>query len=345
MRTRGGKHRQERGAAVVEFALGATVFVTILMFGIHFAEVGFIALKVTEAANFALFDATGRQHHDTNIPTWGLYAGAASASEVAANGRYMDLDGRSSKTGGALHLEAMTKVVPQGNSLMKMRCETGAAADIHGVDPSRGGTLSNGINAPNTGNTGFACSAEAIVSAYGIPTSFLEQGGVGGFFSVAHSKPLNIHLCAVGQAYGGSCQNAGRFGILLDDWGWSGYAEGKNCHLNSRAGCANPGYFKVARNVYLPSRTGAAGTALVASVGGSPALTQPEDEFWMSFEGEDSPHGQPFMEVLDNGEHEGFTHWQTSPFTTGYPYMKTSYTYAWESRVANQGCFLGLKCP
>jgi hypothetical protein len=57
------KRREERGQGTVELAIGLLVFVTVLIFGIHFAELSFLSLKTTEAASYAIWDSTGRRVH------------------------------------------------------------------------------------------------------------------------------------------------------------------------------------------------------------------------------------------------------------------------------------------
>ena len=71
-----------RGQATVELALGLLIFVTVLIFGIHFAEMGFLSLKVTEASASAIWDATAYQTH-SKLPNSNPRAGVARA--VAAS--------------------------------------------------------------------------------------------------------------------------------------------------------------------------------------------------------------------------------------------------------------------
>src|SRR5207249_4993558 len=52
------------GQAAAEAAIGMLVFVTVLMFGLHFAEVGYLTVKIQEAANGALWDTTAKKMHD-----------------------------------------------------------------------------------------------------------------------------------------------------------------------------------------------------------------------------------------------------------------------------------------
>ncbi len=60
-RHRGG---QQRGQGTVEMALGVLLFVTVFIFGIHFAEVGYLSLKVQEASTSALWDTTSAKMHE-----------------------------------------------------------------------------------------------------------------------------------------------------------------------------------------------------------------------------------------------------------------------------------------
>ncbi|MBS1150350.1 MAG: putative pilus biosis operon protein, partial [Myxococcaceae bacterium] len=52
-----------RGQAIVESVLGILVFISVLMFGLHFADVTFTQMKVTEAAQSAVWDSTAGQMH------------------------------------------------------------------------------------------------------------------------------------------------------------------------------------------------------------------------------------------------------------------------------------------
>ena len=52
-----------RGQAIVEATLGILVFISVLLFGLHFAEITFTQMKVTEAAQAAIWDSTSGQMH------------------------------------------------------------------------------------------------------------------------------------------------------------------------------------------------------------------------------------------------------------------------------------------
>ena len=99
--------RGPRGQALAETVLGLLVFVTILMFGIHFAEVGYLSLKVQEASTSALWDSTGAKMHE--LP--GTFNGQAAAIKAAggnATNRYKDFDGRSSQKGSSAPVQVFT---------------------------------------------------------------------------------------------------------------------------------------------------------------------------------------------------------------------------------------------
>ena len=72
---------RDRGQAVLEMSLGALLFVTVLLFGIHYAEVTFTQMKVTEAASSTMWDVTaGKMHH------WDLVAEHERHRQFGARG-------------------------------------------------------------------------------------------------------------------------------------------------------------------------------------------------------------------------------------------------------------------
>src|SRR5262249_27624927 len=84
----GGDAMSARGQAVVETSLFMLVFITILVFAIHFAEIGWMTVKTQEPANSALWDATSRQMHDTSSANWDLYKQAITFAQGNANALY-----------------------------------------------------------------------------------------------------------------------------------------------------------------------------------------------------------------------------------------------------------------
>ncbi|QAT82238.1 putative pilus biogenesis operon protein [Corallococcus coralloides] len=295
-----------RGQALVETALGSMVFVTILLFGIYFAEVGALSLKVQEAANFALWEATGHVMHN---PQNGVFqrsnAEALGASEAA--GRYQDFDGRSGQNSGAMTFQqALARA-----TRIQVDCEptrpAGSPVNILGTRPQDASTAETGAlaQAMDIQSEGMSCTAFTTLRAERLG-NFMEPE----FFKVSHRRATDpFRVCAAGRASGGRCN--GRFFMLLDDWGLSSVAEGRECPLMIDSGgtCANVDYYGWAQSVYQKNGGGGgAGSALMAGVGATGGVN--EDQFFMSFRGAESNYEQSI-----GGSHAGNqTVWETTPF-------------------------------
>ncbi|HEX8536566.1 MAG TPA: hypothetical protein VF664_03825, partial [Cystobacter sp.] len=171
-----------RGQALVETARGALVFVTIRVFGIYFAEVGALTLKVQEAANFALWEATGHVQHD---PQSGEFQrrGAVEQAAEEANRRYRDFDGRSSQGGGAMTVQlAIARARPP-----QVLCEPnlpGGDPLIAGIRPldANGGSTAL-AQAMSIQSPGMSCTASSSLRGARIGR-FLEPG----FVNVSHRR-------------------------------------------------------------------------------------------------------------------------------------------------------------
>lgn len=205
-------HRSVRGQATVELALGSIVFITILLWGIHFAEAGWLRLKVQESATSALWEASGRrvQHlapsFDTN--TFVATLGPGGVADRALD-RYRDFRGSVPVASAATYTAAVTRA--QGLSVTCRANNTigwAATATFTSVYQNRGG---------------LDCSAEAMVRPIGIPSSFLQQNE-GGFFAAANAPTTGIKFCAFGNRSGGTCD--GVMPLLTNDWGLAGPLEG-----------------------------------------------------------------------------------------------------------------------
>ncbi|WP_224369066.1 TadE family protein [Hyalangium versicolor] len=316
--------RRLRGQAVVELALGLTVFVTVLMFAIHFAEVGYISLKVTEASHSAMLDATGYKLHD-----WPQDDGPATFAALQAgqkaDERYKDFDSRRSSAGSG----TLTQVFTQATG-MSVSCQIGGGP---GFGP---GFLTQDAYSDNGGMT---CLSSADITAIRLPTEFLEHANQG-FFSRQHYKPTPIHVCGIGRAAGGSCP--GQLTTMLDDWGLSGGSEGRMCALipDMPLPCANKAFWKMAASVHLRSGAGLgfAGSTLAQSIVGMlpfPFFFGGENAFWMSAMGEESGMVQPLPS-------EGWIAWPTSPGLVPGGLSGIPYTVAYFQR---DSCFLGKDCP
>jgi len=344
-----------RAQATVELALLALVFVTVLLFGIHFAELGNLKLRVQQAGVFALWSGAGaRGHrlsgasplfHDANA----LRDGAGKSPEQAARDRYRDFDGA-----GDNPLARVTWATTRGTNL-RVRCEPEAIA----VQPQTVAMqrLSRGYHYARSGGRdvdAIRCTAQARIELFGVPPAFAE--GPGGFFQEAHRHRPGVNVCAFGRADNGTCR--GGVPLAVDDWGLQGDDGGEsgecdfNCSLLGQGG--NQAYKKTVERLY-------AEYAQVNSVGNwniqsfvrqlftvSPAapglmVQVPVDErdFRFAFIGERST--RPFQirtrEVDTVGTGNGPTrhrdfHWATSPYSSRY-----------RAGYDDRGdCFGGLPC-
>jgi hypothetical protein len=310
--------RSARGQGMVEMAIGLIVFVTILIFAIHFAEVGYLSVKVTESAHSAMFDATGYELHRWAAGDISQANRAASRAASDATSRYRDFDSRtrSSMTTSQVFTRAQN---------LRVQCDVGQGPDYM-RDVATVGSYSD--------NGGISCQSTARISAFNIVNNFMDQGG--GFFKTQHyvNRPINVSSMGRGNS------NA-RLTMMLDDWGLTGTNENKHCPLNVNnpfGSCDNEAFFRLARNAYgitmgihANAHTGAASRFAWRVVGVAPIPPMGESAFFMSAMGEeDSNFVQPQTS-------EGFRRYTTTP---GGP--ATTYQTSHQRR---QRCFLGLKCP
>jgi hypothetical protein len=290
------RSRAARGQSLVEASLGLMVFVTILLFGIYFAEVGALTLKVQEAANFALWDATGRVHHNPEAGDWGR-RGVVADAEAEASGRYADFDGRERMGGTGMPIQqAIARAQP-----IQVQCEAELPAGVPRLGPAAGGPALDA--AMNMGTQGMSCTASSRLRASRIGR-FMEDR-----FHTAHRRAAQAFtVCAAGRASGDRC--TGRFGIMLDDWGLAGVAEGRACPLSIDTGapCANGDYYHWTERIYRANGGGGgAGSALAGLVG---ADSVNEDQFFMSFHGEEDNYEENIGATHAGGQ----SRWETTPF-------------------------------
>lgn len=314
VRTReGGRH----GQAMVEMALGLLVFVTVLIFGIHFAEVGYLSLKVQEAATSALWDTTSAKMHE--LPAnFSHVDNAISKAGQHATERYEDFDGRTSRHGRP----KITQVFTSAEGL-SVTCEAEKKISVKPSSSTRDVYEDTG---------GMTCTATAELAPIRIPRRFVDKGQ-GAIFDVPHYLRGALPVCAIGRPQQGNGKCRGSYGILLDDWGLAGAAESGECEVLEEGGCGNKPYYQSTQRVYEDH---------VAVNGDSVKLAErivgeaPIDpgKFWMSFRGMESE----FVDK-ENGGDEDPNDWVTTPGagspTDGY---KSSYQ-------ARGNCFLGEPCP
>jgi hypothetical protein len=306
----------QRGQGTTELALGLLLFVTVLIFGIHFAEVGYLSLKVQEAATSALWDTTSAKMHElpNNFDSLTQLIDSDKPGQLATE-RYQDFDGRTSKQGRPRVVQLFTSA--EG---LQVTCSAEGGINF------RPSASTNGTVYRNVG--GMRCNAEAELSPVRKFTrNFLDQGR-GGFFDVPHYTVGAIPVCGMGRSKNGQC--AGGFGILLDDWGLSSAAESRECHLQN---CNNTAYFRSAQAVYdHHNPVNGASVRLATTIVGSAPIDP--GKFWMSFRGEEST----FLEKEPGGDQDT-NDWETTP---GRNSRSTEYDTAFVNR---KKCFLGNRCP
>lgn len=292
--------RAARGQALVETALGAMVFVSILVFGIYFAEVGALTLKVQEAANFALWDATGRVLHDPEANVWGRTT-AVGAAERAAARRYSDFDGRERMGGtGVAVQQAIARAQP-----IQVQCDGTLPAGM-ALRPAEAGPML--AAAMNVQSQGLSCQASSRMRAARVGF-FLDEGRRGGFFQASQRRAAAAFtVCAAGRASDGNC--TGRFSLLLDDWGLSGVAEGRVCPLSIDTGrvCTNADYYRWTERVYRANGGGGNAGSAMAGIAGSASVN--EDQFFMSFRGEEHNYEENIGPTHAGGQ----SRWEVTPF-------------------------------
>jgi hypothetical protein len=309
------RSRRLRGQAAVEMALGLLVFVTIFIFGMHFAEVGFLSLKVQEATNAAVWDSTSRKMHNAVTNDYSLWSGAVTWADTTTDNRYKDLDGL--RNAGTGIKQVFTRA---DNFTATCTALPGGSAGVNGIAPV---SVAADAFGNTNGDTGIACATRVRLSAFNIPQRFVD--GANGLAQERYDSIYrNIYACGVGRAVGGSCP--GQLGILLDDWGLAGAAEAGECDLYAGANCGNKGFYRMANAVY--GGAGSAGSdlvnAMLAPAGSSPIS---EGKFWFSFKGSESGYTQNLSSS------HGSSAWQTSPWSA-----QPEYT------VGRGQCFLGHGC-
>ncbi len=338
-----------RGQATVETALGAIVFVTVLVFGIHFAEIGILKLRVQQAATSALWDSTGVKHHNLTADVFynhdnARMNGAAFVPDTVAKNRFKGFiaDGANPSVRMALTRGTRLDVTCEPVDL-----EPRVTASNLGTDALNYRDIS--FRYPSRGD-GLRCNGSAQLKMVGVPTNFLDEQG--GFFKPDQVKrPGFFRVCAYGRAKNNRCE--GGVALALDDWGLAGHANNANESAECDVNCLNDPtatspYKRVIKRMYTAYTKEKSYNDVfidsfvtrlfVTSVARTPV---DEREFRFLFLGEDHPNRfqaktmEGFVDpvtrttrVLDN------VYWDTTPYSKNY---KNAYQ-------RRDDCFLGSRC-
>jgi hypothetical protein len=229
-----------RGQAVLELSIGLLVLVTVILFGIYFAEVGYLSLKVHEAAAAALWDTTARPMHE-HPNDYRPRKRSIRQSEREATRAYAGFDGRTS----ARDRTSVVQVLTRGWDL-QVRCQE---------DPRLLRMRRERLDPFPGGDGGMRCTASARLGPRSEEFSerFLDQGD-DGFFQTRHAAgPSVLDVCALGRSRRGGCGQA-TFALLLDEWALSGRDESRECALGD---CENKAYRRLVESMYDDAMRGA----------------------------------------------------------------------------------------
>jgi hypothetical protein len=293
---------------VVELAIGAVVFVTIILAGIFFAEMAQLSLKVQDAQTFAVWEASGRQVLEfradgtsSSVP-FSNTVDPSTGVAAQAQARFANFDGLSSSVGGGVVTRALTR-----GSAMRVTCERVRLPAQLVATPS--------VKSYYRDLGTLECFSSATVQAVRTPRVFFEFGT---HAALTWTNPIEV--CGTGFAVDGSCRDA-RLAIVTGDWGYWGPDETAESPLHATTGYS-AAVGRLFKDLRVPS--GAANRFAATFAGGGP----PNDEFQFSYRGEESSYQEPI------GGDFG-TVWNTGgPGLGMVPFTHTA-----------GDCFLGRACP
>ena len=217
----------QRGQAVVELALSMLVFITVLVFGIHFAEVSYLSVRVQEAAAFAIYDATGQRTHEKGNQRFNLSSTAPGLSTSEARKKWGDFEANSGGDWANAKVSHVFTEIDQIYNGITCRKETSInySTSIPVVGVVTPNPFSGGDN-----EGGMRCTASAQVSiAPGFPKKFFD--GKWNLKSDHYAgNATSYKICATPRSVNGQC---GEFGLLIGDFSLQGVAESKSHDLYS----------------------------------------------------------------------------------------------------------------
>ena len=279
--------RNARGQATVELALGLLVFVTVLIFGIHFAEVGYLSTRVQQAAAFAVYDATGQRAHE-NGNDLALSSSIPGLTTEQTRRYFRDFD---ANRGDDHDRRAVTQVFTSIDGL-QAQCRLEQSITYTPLNPGGPATPS-----PYDGTRGgIACGVSATIRlAPGFPRTFFDDNW--NLRGEHYSGPDAYTVCATARSRDGRC---GRFGLLLGDFSLQGARESRSHDLFRRT---NPVYARLVEQAYGPGGCPAAQTASLMIAG---AVSTDACAFQFSYQGVERNYQQDLRAT-----HAGSTTWNT----------------------------------
>jgi hypothetical protein len=202
-----GSKGASRGQAAVELALGLLVFITVVVFGIHFAEIGYLGARVATATHSAIFRATGERAHEagSDMRLYGTVAGRVTSEHKKSWNDFNPTSGEGSEA--VSHV--MTKIEKTEGNLVRCFNEDDLKSNLLVIAPTAYGDNKGGIR----------CGAQATVSILPVfPRNFLDNNW--GLKTAHYNGPTSFRVCATARNQrGGEC---GRIPILVGDYSLQG---------------------------------------------------------------------------------------------------------------------------
>ncbi len=266
---------RERGQATVELALGLMVFVVVLAFGIHFAEVGYLSTRVQQAAAFAVYDAIGQRAHE-NGDDLSLSSSIPGLVTEQTRRYFRDFDANR----GSEHDARSVRHVFTAVDALKAQCRLERSISYIPTNPFSAATPS-----PYDGSRGgIACGVRATVQLLpGIPRGVLERD--------------EYTVCATPRSIDGQC---GRFGLLVGDFSLQGARESRSNDLFRRS---NPAYNGLVEKAFGPGGCPVAQNAALTIAG---AFSPDACAFQFSYQGVERDYQQDIRAA-----HAGPIKWNT----------------------------------
>ncbi len=276
-------HRRHRGQAVTELVVALSVFVVMLLVGIHLAEVGIIALKAQDAQTFATFELTQNPLRSIAGEGADSLSSAVASAQGNAQARFEDLNGLESVTKQNIITMAVTEV-----SGLTVTCNDVAGNFRPTATAARASQIFFDAAA--------SCTSKVTVKPIRMPFHFLERATGDGQYGNDFHSPAEFTLCGSGTASGTNCQGGLR--LLLNDWALV------NEETNSDGHDAKDGphtYKNLVGSLYAAS--GGAAQAFAEQFAGPPGSTA--SDFQFSYLGVEK---QMTDTVADE---QGYTRWHT----------------------------------
>lgn len=279
-----------RGQATVELGLSMLAFITVLVFGIHFAEVGYLSMRAQQASAYALYEVTGERAHEkgSDLSRASTVAGLAT---IHARDRWLDFQ---PNVDDSAHAASITHVFTEIRG-MTVRC-TNEQSLSYDTSVPLGGLL-----APNPfdgSRGGVKCMSSATIAlAPGFPTGFHD--GEWNLDSPHYAGSRTSYtVCGTPRATGGQC---GQFGVLVGDFSLQGPAESRSVDLQNGG---NDAYYDLVHSA-MGITACPSSMALSAAVTWTPVGLD-ACSFSMSYQGVEANYRQNI-----GGVHSGSSTWLT----------------------------------